>query len=182
MEYRSIIIQQTKNWVKQVVIGLNFCPFANKVVSQQAVRYVVSSDTEIKKCINLLIKECYFLNKHSSTSTTLIIFCNAFTNFDEYLKLVKQAEVAIKKNSFEGIYQVASFHPNYCFADADENDAANYTNRSPYPMLHIIREEEIDEAIDKYPNADEIPERNIQLARTKGVVAMQKLLADCLHF
>ena len=85
------------------------------------------------------------------------------------------------EQDYEGIYQLASFHPEYCFAGEDETDAANYTNRSPYPMLHLIREASLEKALQNYPDAELIPERNIALARSKGLAEMKHLLERCLQ-
>jgi hypothetical protein len=84
------------------------------------------------------------------------------------------------KQGYEGIYQLASFHPQYLFADSDENDPSNYTNRSPYPMLHILREASLEKVLESYPNPENIPERNIELTRSLGLETMQKLLAECI--
>jgi hypothetical protein len=95
------------------------------------------------------------------------------------LDLVAIAEDVLIDQDYEGVYQLASFHPDYCFADSKPDDAANYTNRSPYPMLHIIREASIEKALTKYPNPEQIPERNMQLTRKLGLEKLQTLLATC---
>ncbi|HMC87200.1 MAG TPA: DUF1415 domain-containing protein, partial [Chitinophagaceae bacterium] len=97
-----------------------------------------------------------------------------------YLELVRLAEKLLKQEGYQGIYQVASFHPLYCFAGAPADDPANYTNRSVYPMLHLLREESVEQAIANYPNPEKIPERNILFARSKGIAYMKKLRDACL--
>ena len=106
-------------------------------------------------------------------------FPNSFANFDDYLDLVDKAEKALRKKKLEGIYQVASFHPLYRFAGSTDDDAANYTNRSVFPMLHLLREESIEAALTRYANPGQIPERNIDFARDKGVVYMKMLRDSC---
>ena len=174
------IIEQTKKWITDVVIACNFCPFAAKEVKQNKIRYKVESNVDIKTCIESFLQECATLDADENIETTLLIFSNGFTDFSEYLDLVSLAEKALKKKSYEGIYQVASFHPQYCFAGSANNDAANYTNRSIYPMLHLLREESIEAALERYTTPGEIPEHNIDFARKKGTAYMKMLRDSCL--
>lgn len=174
------IIAQTKKWVTDVVVACNFCPFAAKEVKQNKIRYQIEHSTDIKTCVESFEKECINLDEHDDIETTLLIFPNGFENFSDYLKLVTLAEKVLKKMGYEGVYQVASFHPLYCFAGAPDNDAANYTNRSIYPMLHLIREESIEAALARYTDPQRIPERNIHFAREKGTVYMKMLRDSCL--
>ena len=179
---QDAIIQHTKNWINKVVVGLNFCPFAAKVVKQKSILYcVLENEIDEKKCLMEVISQCEHLDKHEEISTTLIIFPNSFKQFESYLKLVAKAEKLLAKHDYEGIYQIASFHPDYRFADADENDAANFTNRSPYPMLHLLREESITDALEKFPDADSIPQQNIAVAQKKGLLQMQLLREECMR-
>ena len=104
-----------------------------------------------------------------------------FAEFEDYLDLVELAEALSVELGYEGIYQIASFHPEYCFGGADENDPANYTNRSPYPMVHLLREDSISRALEHYADPEGIPDRNIALARTKGLKQMQLLRAACFE-
>ncbi|CAN5508607.1 DUF1415 domain-containing protein [soil metagenome] len=174
------IITQTKKWITEVVIGCNFCPFAAREVKRNAVNYIVEVSTDIATCLHTFINECIHMDEDAATETSLIIYPNAFENFEDYLDLVSLAETLLERQEYEGVYQVASFHPKYCFEDANENDAANYTNRSVYPMLHILREESIEAALDHYAEPEEIPERNMKFAREKGVAYMKLLRDTCL--
>ncbi|MFM9911700.1 MAG: DUF1415 domain-containing protein [Chitinophagaceae bacterium] len=171
----NLIIQKTKKWINEVVVGCNFCPFAAKVVKQNTIHYAVESSIDTADCLERFLVECHRLDSDTSIETTLVIFSNAFEEFDEYLALVDLAEKLLIDNRYEGIYQVASFHPRYQFAGANENDAANYTNRSLYPMLHLLREESIEKALENYPDPESIPERNIRFAHEKGVEYMKRL-------
>jgi hypothetical protein len=180
MNNTELIIQQTKKWIADVVIGCNFCPFAAKEVKLNKVHYEVETSDDPGKCLNAFSLECKRLDRNEDIETSLLILPNAVTQFEAYLDLVSLAEKWIKKNGYEGIYQVASFHPLYCFAGAPENDAANYTNRSVYPMLHLLREESIEQALKKYAEPEQIPERNIRFTREKGVAYMQMLREACL--
>lgn len=175
------IIDETKKWISDVVIGCNFCPFAAQVVKQQTVHYQVENSDVVATCMNSFLTEMIRLDNESNIETSFLIFPNAFKNFDDYLDMVSLAEDSSKENGYEGIYQLASFHPLYLFAGLAENDAANYTNRSVYPMLHLLREASIDIALENYDHPEHIPERNINFAREKGIVYM-KMLRDACSF
>ena len=173
------IIDRTKKWIIDVVIGCNFCPFAANVVKQKTIFYKVEEDTDIETCLDSFAQEMERLDNDSTIETSLLIFPNAFQQFDDYLDLLSLAEKLLKRKSYEGVYQVASFHPLYLFANSDENDPANYTNRSIYPMLHLLREESIDKALAYYKDPESIPARNINFAKEKGLAYM-KMLRDAL--
>ena len=178
--HTTLIISQTKKWITDVVVGCNFCPFAARELKQNRVHYRVEFATELSICLESFLQECIRLDKDKEIETTLLIFPNAFHSFDEYLALVDVAEKLLRKKGYEGIYQVASFHPLYRFAGSQADDAANYTNRSIYPMLHLLREESIERALERYPNPEQIPERNIRFAHEKGLAYMKMLRDACL--
>jgi uncharacterized protein len=172
-------IDATKKWIADVVIGCNFCPFAAKALKQQTVHYRVEDSAEKAVCLTAFMLEVARLDEDESIETTFLIFPNSYERFDNYLDLVSLAEKLLKKNGYEGIYQVASFHPQYLFAGSTEDDASNYTNRSVYPMLHLLRESSIDAALEHYEDPEAIPGRNIDFARNKGLVYMQMLRESC---
>ena len=173
------VIDRTKKWIIDVVIGCNFCPFAANVVKQQTIFYRVEESVERKTCLNSFVHEIERLDSDPTIETSFLIFSNAFQQFDDYLELVSLAENLFKRNGYEGIYQLASFHPLYLFENSNENDPANYTNRSIYPMLHLLREESIDKALANYKDPESIPVRNINFAKEKGLIYM-KMLRDVL--
>ena len=176
----TLIIAQTANWIKSVVIGCNFCPFAAKAMQMKSIRYVVLHEGSIKDMLTTLVTECIYLDNSEDTETTIIVLPNHFPDFNNYLNLIDKAEHLILEEDYEGIYQLASFHPLYCFEGAPKDDAANYTNRSPFPMLQILREESITKALENFPDPDSIPEKNIEYARKKGLVYMEVLRAKCM--
>ncbi len=176
----TLIIDQTKRWIKEIVIGLNFCPFANQEYKNNTIRYQVSDTKDMSVAMMQLFEECTFLDNNNEISTTLIIFSEGFQDFDEYLFLVNLCEKLLRKQKYEGIYQIATFHPDYVFEGEDPEDPANYTNRSIYPMLHILREEQLENAIDRFPDTESIPEKNIEVARNSGIEKMKALRAACL--
>ena len=174
------VIEQTNNWIKSVVIDCNFCPFAAKALFSKSIGYVVKSNVNMAESLEALKNELHELDHKTDIETSFIIFENDFTNFNDYLDLVKKAEQLLTKEDYGGIYQIASFHPDYYFDGSDNDDAANYTNRSIYPMLHILREESLTKALSLFPNPEEIPHKNIDFARQKGLQYMQLIRAACL--
>jgi hypothetical protein len=174
------VIEQTKNWIRVLVVGCNFCPFASRVVKQQRIHYrVVNTDTHATGK-DALLEECIRLDNDAAIATTLLIFPKAFPVFEDYLDFVFSAEKMMKQKRYNGIYQLASFHPLYQFAATAIDDPANYTNRSVYPMLHLLREDDITNALKHYPNSSAIPETNINFARGKGEAYMKMLRDSCL--
>ncbi len=145
------------------------------------IRYVVLPEATLESSLEAVIEELRYLDRTAGIETTLLIFPNHFADFEDFLDLLALAEDLSAEQGYEGIYQIASFHPEYCFAGAGDKDPANYTNRSPYPMLHLLREESITKAVDHYIDPEGIPERNIAFAQEKGLKYMQLLLAACLE-
>jgi hypothetical protein len=178
----TLIIQQTKKWIKDVVIGLNFCPFANKEYKNDTIRYQVSNSKDMSEVMMQLFEECVFLDLNEETSTTLLILSEGFQDFEEYLFLVDLCEKLLRKQKYEGVYQIATFHPEYVFDGEDPLAPANFTNRSIYPMLHLLREEQLEEAIENFPDTELIPEKNIEVARKLGLEKLQALRAACHNF
>lgn len=175
------VILHTKKWINDVVIGCNFCPFAAQVVKRETVFYQVEMSAENTSCLQSFLQELARLDDDNSIETSFLIFPNTFQTFDSYLDLISAAEKILKQMGYNGIYQLASFHPKYRFEGAPENDAANYTNRSVYPMLHLLRESSIDKALELYANPEAIPEKNISFAREKGMVYMKMLRDNCTN-
>jgi hypothetical protein len=175
------IIAQTHHWINSVVIGCNFCPFAAKAMLRKSIRYVVFSGDHWEAAVATVLEEMQYLDQTPDIETTLIILHKHFEDFEAYLDLAQTAEDMSIEEGYEGIYQIASFHPDYCFEGATDDDPANYTNRSPYPMLHILREESVSKAVDRYIDPEGIPDRNIAYAQEKGLKYMQLLRAACLE-
>lgn len=173
MDQHEPVIERTKNWIKEVVIGCNFCPFASRPFSKGSIHYQVESSTRPDLILQALLKECRRLDADVAISTTLLILPNAVSRFADFLALVARAEKTMRQKGYDGRYQVATFHPGYVFAGSREDDAANYTNRSIYPMLHLLREAEVDQALAHYSEPEGIPQRNIVFAREKGLEFMK---------
>lgn len=169
-------IKATQYWLEQTVIGFNFCPFAKKEFVKNTIQYQVFDTSSKEEALYELLDCLKLLDEKSDIETSLLIFSEGFNKFEDYLDLLDLANVLLEKEKYEGIYQIASFHPNYCFDGVDEDDASNYTNRSPYPILHILREESLEKALSKIENPEEIPERNIEFAQEKGRIIFETIL------
>ena len=161
------------------MVECNFCPFAKRELDRDSVRYVVCDALELESCVESVFEECVFLDSNEAVETTLIVFSKAFKSFDDFLDCVDIAEQLLTQQGYDGVYQMASFHPDYCFADATNDDAANYTNRSPFPMLHLLREASLEKALVSYPDPENIPKRNVDKAREIGFKAMKARLDRC---
>ncbi len=179
MPKEALVIEQTRHWVKSVIVGYNFCPFAYREIERGSIRYRVVQSKQIEHCLEALAVEYDHLESFPETETTLVIFPEAFTKFKDYTPFIELAEALLSDLGYEGEYQLASFHPEYQFADAPVDDPANYTNRSPYPTLHIIREASIEKAVAGISNPERIPERNIEVARNLGSKVLQDILDRC---
>ena len=173
------IIQQTKNWLSNVIIQHGICPFAKREYENNRIHYDIIESADLQTQLEQLILQCEALDNDAEIETSLLIFPTALADFEDYLDVLEIATELMEKQGYEGVYQLASFHPDYCFDGADKDDASNYTNRSPYPMFHILREASIEKALANYPDPENIPERNIQLTRNLGLEQMKKLLSDC---
>ena len=175
---QSAIIEQTRRWIQTIVIGLNLCPFARRVFNDDTIRYVVSEATDEPSLLAELAEEMNLLAllPRSVAETTVLIHPGVFQDFLEYNDFLNPAQRLLEALGHEGVLQLASFHPSYQFGGTSPDDAENYTNRSPYPMLHLLREESITEIADDPEALAAIPERNIETMRTLGRSAMLEKL------
>ncbi|MDP1665474.1 MAG: DUF1415 domain-containing protein [Methylobacter sp.] len=166
-------------WLKSVIIEYSICPFAKRELDRGSIYFSVNHDTKTEQCLLHLMDECDRLDTEPGIETALLIYADAFAEFDDYLDFLDVAESLLAEQGYEGIYQLASFHPDYYFQGVEPGDAANYTNRSPFPMLHLLRETSIEQAVAGHPDPDNIPQHNIELTRKLGLAKMQALLAAC---
>ena len=174
-------IQQTKLWVEQVVIGLNLCPFASKPVKDNKVAYIAAGDASMEQHLQQLADCFKQLDSAFDIETSLLIFPDSYPSFDDYLELLHLSNLLLDDLRYTGVYQLASFHPAYRFENSDEDDAANFTNRSPYPMLHIIRESSVEKAVTGYKDIELVPERNVSTLRKLGYRKMEQTLQEILQ-
>lgn len=149
-------------WLNEVVIGLDLCPFSRKPTREERVRFYVSKADSEEKLLQELQAEMELLDSKTALEleTTLLIVPELLQDFFAYNQFLNWSRQLIKRMKWQGIYQIASFHPDYCFASAQPDDAENLTNRAPYPILHILRETSVAKALEFFPDALDIPERN----------------------
>ncbi len=171
------IVRQTRRWLERAVIGLNLCPFAKPVHARDQIRYVVSEAETPEDLLADLIEELQTLAaaEPEEIETTLLIHPGVLNDFLDYNDFLGVAEDAVADLGLEGVIQVASFHPRYQFAGTAPDDITNYTNRSPYPTLHLLREASVERAVAAVPDASEIYERNMETLRKLGVEGWRKL-------
>ena len=177
------IVAATRIWLERAVIGLNLCPFAKAVYVQQRVRFCVSEASTTADLLEDLARELRALHEADPNvcETTLLIHPYVLTDFIEYSLFLRTAEALISKLGFAAAFQLASFHPQYQFSDAGPDDIENYTNRSPYPTLHLLRESSIARAVAAFPDAADIYEKNMETLRRLGPAGWQGLWRDDLR-
>lgn len=163
-ESKEQVIALTERWLRDIVIGFNLCPFAKQPYMKGQVKIVVAESADTEEVFDFLIDEMMLLTsvEKSELETTLVVCPSVLKDFEDYLGFLDIANSALYELGFEGELQLASFHPDYRFADEDKHDQSNFTNRSPYPIFHIIREESLTQINE---NIEKIPERNIKLMR-----------------
>ena len=173
----SDIVAATRHWLEVAVIGLNLCPFAKAVHVKQQIRYTVTQASSDGELLGVLRDELSLLAKADANAidTTLLIHPQALTDFIDYTAFLRKADRLLRSQGHEGMLQIASFHPAYEFAGSDPADIENCSNRSPYPMLHLLREDSIERAVAAFPDAAEIYQRNIETLRKLGHSGWRRL-------
>lgn len=171
------VVAETRLWLEKAVIGLNLCPFAKAVYLKNQVRFVVSSAQHLDGLLEDLDRELDFLaaSDPHEVDTTLLIHPTLLPDFLDFNDFLQLAEAAVDEHELEGIIQIASFHPLFQFADTACDDMQNYTNRAPYPTLHLLREASIDKAVAAFPEAETIYERNIATLEKLGIAGWRAL-------
>ncbi len=172
------VIAATRRWLERAVIGLNLCPFAKAVSVKDQVRYVVSMATTTDALLEDLAAELAWLadTDASVVDTTLLIHPGVLQDFEDYNDFLDQADAAVDALGLEGEIQVASFHPDYRFAGTAGDDASNCSNRSPYPILHLLREASVDRAVAAFPDPEAIVDRNLETLERLGLDGYRRLL------
>lgn len=173
------IIAGTQRWIERVIIPFQICPFAAKVFNEQTIHYQAVLTENVEKQLLAFHEACQQLDEQTKIETTFLIFPYQYNDFDAYLDFVELAQTLLNDSGYEGIYQIATFHPEYQFAGSSIDDPANYTNRSLYPMIHLLREESVEKALEFHDDPASIPERNIAFAQEQGLEKMQKMRDEC---
>ncbi len=166
----AIVVEDTRRWLRLAVIGLNLCPFAKAVDTKEQIHYAVTRSIGFKDLLLELSKELKDLAAlaPATRDTTLLIVPDGLIDFLEFNDFLGQANRLLVKLGFDGVFQIASLHPLYEFADSRPDDVSNFTNRSPYPTLHLLREESVDRAVKAFPHAESIFQANIDTMERIG--------------
>src|SRR3954470_21100003 len=166
----ELAIAETRAWVRRAVIGLNLCPFARAVDAKDQIRYVFSDAVDAETLLATLVVELQRLadTDPAIVDTTLVIHPRVFADFEDFNDFLELADAAVEELELDGVLQVASFHPRFQFADTEADDITNATNQSPYPTLHLLREESVDRAVAAFPEAETIFERNMETLERLG--------------
>jgi hypothetical protein len=158
------------------VIGFDLCPFAARVYDNDQIQYSLEESANPKDQIIAFWNCIHSLSNSDKFTTAFLLLPNASRSFDEYLDLYDKCDWILKETKKDQEFQIAGFHPNYLFDQSDENDPANYTNRSPFPMIHILYVEDVHKASKNHPDIDSVPLRNIRFLRSKGLESIQNIL------
>jgi hypothetical protein len=174
----ELIVKQIKSWLSDFVIGLQLCPFAGVPFANNLIRISVCPSSDVDEMKSFIMEEARRLlaSKPSELETTLVVCPSGLEDFLDYLSVADQLEDAFFEQGYEGILQIATFHPNYQFQDSIIDDPADYTNRSPFPLYHILREDSVSMAVASHPDIEQVPERNKLLLRDMGMDEVIKLL------
>ena len=175
---RAEVERKTLGWVKGFVVGLNLCPFARPLLTSDTLRVTVFEAADDEDVAGALLDEIELIQTASEAeiATTLVVFPNALHKFDDYLVFLEGAQQLIEEMNLLGVLQLASFHPDYQFAGEPIEAASHFTNRAPFPMIHLLREDMVTRALETYPNPEQIPERNIQKLEDLGRERLQQML------
>lgn len=178
----NAITQQVDQWLIDVVIGLNLCPFAAKPQRNKQIKIFVSEATQEEALLEDILLQLIELSttEPEKLETTLVVVPNMLQDFWDYNFCIDWVEGLIKQQDWEGIFQVATFHPDYCFGGAAPEDDENLTNRSPYPIFHLIREESMEKVLKHYPDPESIPDTNI--ARVSALSEEERKSSSLIYF
>ena len=172
----SLVEQHVRAWLESFVVGLNLCPFARPVVASDALRITVFESDELQQVAETFMAELDLIQQspESEIATSLLVLPNALNDFEEYLSFIENAEALIEEMDLAGIIQLASFHPDYQFSGEPAESASHFTNRSPYPVIHFLREEMMERVLEDFPEPEAIPQRNIQTLEDIGRAEIEK--------
>jgi len=184
-EVAARVVAETQRWVEEIVLRHNFCPFAHRPFQQERIRYAVSQASEPEGVVEALMSELLRLHDYATETdsggveTILLVTPNCLADFHDYNEFLNVVDRMIEQPDLDGVIQVASFHPEYQFADLDACDVRNYTNRSLYPMFHLILEESVAQARATHPGVHAIPQINMKLLERLGLNEARRQLHGC---
>lgn len=171
-------VELTRRWVDRFVIAENLCPFAEPALRDQPLRVVVNTSSDVDQLAAAVLEEMDALQSapEHELITSVLVMPNALADFEDYLDFAALADELLESSGLEGTLQIATFHPQYCFDGVRADDVSNYSNRSPFPMLHFLREAALERALEHYADPEAIPQRNIEHLRSLGLPRVQELL------
>lgn len=172
------IVHAVEHWIDSIVVGLNLCPFAGSTRRSGALRIAVAGGSTLEEALQTLSDEASRLETGGADATTLLVFSQGFDDFDDYLDLLALGEALLEDLGFEGSVQLASFHPRYQFEGTQVEDVSNWTNRAPYPIVHLLQETSVAKAVAAHPDPEGIPDRNIDTLRQIGLPGILQLLRE----
>lgn len=172
----AAVERQTRAWLADFVVGLNLCPFARPVFESSALRVAVCDRRESPDLVRAFLMELDLLQSRpeEEIATTLLVFSGALASFDDYLDFLAQAQDLLEQAGLEGLLQLASFHPDYLFEGEDPATTGHYSNRSPWPTIHFIREDMLSRVLGEFPDPEAIPARNMQTLADIGVDELRR--------
>jgi hypothetical protein len=174
-------VKATRKWVEQIVVGLNLCPWARAALDDNLVNIKASKAENVDDLVEEIKNELVRLASPACKETSIIVTETLLEDFDDYMDAVDRVESAIEELDLDGVLQLASFHPSYQFAGTKMTDAENWTNRSPFPSFHILKEDEVEKALQGYSQPEQVYERNIRLMKEKGFASMAALLRSVMQ-
>lgn len=175
MPESDFVEKHIRAWLKTFVVGLNLCPFARPLLGAENLRIAICPDRELEACHRVFLQELDRLQAttEDEMATTLLAFSNTLGSFEEYLNFFAQAQNLLLQAGLDGLIQLASFHPNYQFEGEEPEAASHYSNRAPYPIIHLLREDMMERVLRDYPNPQNIPEHNIATLQKLGVTELR---------
>lgn len=174
------IIGSVKYWLENSVIKFNFCPFAKKEHLASSIHYYVVKRQDLESQLTSITEQLKYLDDHPEKETSLIIFPKGLESFFDYIDFLEMVNQLNQQLGYEGTFQLASFHPDYCFEGAMQDEASNFTNRSPVPIIHILRESSLERALERYDKPEKIPQNNIILANKLGKEVFENILTKSI--
>jgi len=171
-------LELTRRWVERVVVGLDLCPFAARPLLQERVRFAQSGASDFEGILQAMLDEVAWIESGDGPETTLLVIPDGVADFDRFLDLVAAAEDLLDATGKSAEIQLAHFHPDYCFEDVPADDPGNLTNRSPLPVLHLLRRRDVAQAIEAHPAPEQIPVQNVDRLRRLGLQGVKAVLED----
>jgi hypothetical protein len=174
--------EQVRAWLDDFVVGLNLCPFARPVVASKALRISICDSGDLQQVAESFVAELELIQQSSESAiaTTLLVLPNALNDFEQYLSFIENAETLIDEIGLCGTIQLASFHPDYQFEGEPADSASHFSNRSPFPLIHFLREDMMERVLENFPNPEQIPQRNIETLEAMGREDVERILKNVM--